>query len=245
MNYTSLLLLTFTFFAMACSTPTIRTSNEAINSPPIPKLQKVFMIIFENSNYDETIVQPYFGKIAKEGAVLTHSWGVARPSQPNYIALTSGSIHGVKTNKNVNLNVQHLGDLLEAKGKTWRVYAEGYSGNCNKEEIIGKYVRKHVPFMSFTNVTNDPKRCAHIVSSKNLEPDIKSGNLADFSMYVPDLDNSAHDTSISFADSFFQNKFGPLLSNPKLIKDTTFIVTFDEGEPGLAGITSKRDLQSL
>lgn len=47
-----------------------------------------------------------------------------RPSQPNYIALTSGSIHGVKDNEKHDLDVDNLAmELIEAD-VSWKVYAE-------------------------------------------------------------------------------------------------------------------------
>lgn len=47
-----------------------------------------------------------------------------RPSQPNYIALTSGSIHGISDNENYDLDVDNLAsELIDAK-ITWKVYAD-------------------------------------------------------------------------------------------------------------------------
>lgn len=55
-----------------------------------------------------------------------HSGGIAptRPSQPNYIAMTSGSIQGVLDNNMYDLNVDNLAiELINAK-LTWKVYAD-------------------------------------------------------------------------------------------------------------------------
>jgi hypothetical protein len=55
-----------------------------------------------------------------------HSGGTfaSRPSQPNYIAMTSGSTHGIISNDIHNLNVDNLGLELNEANISWKVYAE-------------------------------------------------------------------------------------------------------------------------
>lgn len=49
----------------------------------------------------------------------------SRPSQPNYIAMTSGSVQGLDDNENHDLDVDNLGmELVDAK-ISWKVYAQG------------------------------------------------------------------------------------------------------------------------
>jgi len=55
---------------------------------------------------------PYLTALANTGARFTNSHGVAHPSQPNYIALFSGSTHGVTGDQ----CPQDLG----ARDRTWR-----------------------------------------------------------------------------------------------------------------------------
>lgn len=195
--------------------------------PTVP-VKRVFMVVLENTDYKDAIKQPFMKRLTQEGASLEKMYGVARPSQPNYIALVSGSTWGVVTNKSVTLATTHLGDLLEAKGLQWKVYADGYPGNCFLGSSKGKYVRKHVPFLSFRNVQTDAIRCARIVNSKEFAADVENGQLAEFSMYIPDDENNGHDTGVEFADRWLEKTFSPLLKNPKFASEMLFIVTFDE-----------------
>lgn len=48
----------------------------------------------------------------------------SRPSQPNYIAMTSGSIHGIHDNDMHDLAVDNLGMELKEANINWKVYAE-------------------------------------------------------------------------------------------------------------------------
>ena len=192
--------------------------------------QHVMVVVFENTGYDEALRQPFFKEFASRGALLTNYHAVAHPSQPNYVAMVAGTREGVEDDHNVDLPLRHLGDLLEEKGKSWKTYAEGYPGNCFLGEKRRHYARKHVPFLSFTNVQRDASRCARIVEAGQLDADIADGHLPDFAMYIPDLDDDGHDTGAEFAANWFQTRFGPLLENPAFTHGLMLVATFDEDD---------------
>jgi len=198
--------------------------------PPNAPFKKVFIVVFENENADDVLKQPTFADLARDGAYMNNFHAVTHPSQPNYIALTSGDLHGVPNDENVDLDVKNITDLLEAKGLTWKVYVEDFPGQCNPDKRLGKYVRKHNPFISYNNIRNNPKRCAQIVPATQLQTDITAGKLPDYSFYVPNLDNDGHDTGIAFADAWLRKTFIHQLINPAFMKDMLFIITFDEGK---------------
>jgi hypothetical protein len=190
------------------------------------------IVIFENTDYEHALRRPFFSKLAHEGALLTGYYAISHPSQPNYIALVAGSTLGVDSDRNRDLDDLNLADRLDAAGKTWKIYAEGYPGNCFLKSRSGNYARKHVPFLSFTDITQDPARCARIVNAAQLASDLKNGTLPDYSLYIPDLDNDGHDTGVDFADKWYEGAFGPLVSNPKLMNGLLLATTFDEDEDG-------------
>jgi hypothetical protein len=81
----------------------------AKNSSNVPKNRKavvrrpdhIVVVIFENRHRSTVIGNsraPYLNKLAGQGANVTRSYGVTHPSQPNYLALFSGSTHGVTSN---------------------------------------------------------------------------------------------------------------------------------------------------
>lgn len=195
--------------------------------PPL----KIILLVFENTNYEQAITEPFLGGvIAKQGVLLTDYHAVAHPSQPNYVALVAGSALGVNSDDNVTLNARNIADLIEADSKTWRVYAEGYPGNCFLGATSGRYARKHNPLVSFVDVQNDPTRCANVTNESSFVSDFTGRQLADFSMYVPDLNDDGHDTGAKYADKWFSAKFGPLLANKQTMDGVLLIVTFDEDD---------------
>ena len=203
------------------------TARSLPNSDPPTKIMTV---VLENTNYDAALRQPFLASLARRGALLTHFTAEAHPSQPNYIALVSGSTFGVNSDGDVSLDQRHVGDLLEARGLHWKVYAEGYPGSCFLGAAAGAYVRKHVPFLSFKNVQNDPSRCSSIVDASQLTSDVREGTLPEYSLYIPDQKNDGHDTGVAYADRWLSATFGPLLQDPRFTKGLLFVVTFDESE---------------
>lgn len=194
----------------------------------------VLVVIFENTDYEKTINQPFFARLSNEGVNLTNMRAEIHPSQGNYIALTSGDSYGVNHDRNITLDVKHIGNLLEEHGKNWKVYAQDWPGDCFLGARSGRYVRKHVPFLSYKNVTSSPEQCSHIVDANELTRDIANNTLPEVAFYIPNLDNDAHDTSIEFADQWYQEFMGPLLKDPKFVDNLVLISTFDEngGSPG-------------
>ena len=94
----------------------------------LPHFKKVMIVVLENADYDEALRQPFLKQLSQEGAAFTQFYAETHPSQPNYIAMISGSTQGVFSDGNVDLDAQHVGDLLEAAGKSWKVYAEDFPG---------------------------------------------------------------------------------------------------------------------
>ena len=139
--------------------------------PVWPADQKVILVILENTSYSEAIKAPFLSQLAKGGALMTEYHAIGHPSEPNYVALIAGDTLGVNADDQYDLDSTSIADLLEAQGKTWRVYAEGFPGNCFTGMTSGEYARKHVPFMSFKNISTDSKRCANIMNSTNFTTD--------------------------------------------------------------------------
>jgi hypothetical protein len=196
---------------------------------------KMMVVVLENTDYDDAIKRPFMASLIKRGLLLTNFTAEAHPSQPNYIALVSGSTYGVTSDTNVDLDQRHIGDLLEAKGLQWKVYAEGYPGGCFLGARSGTYVRKHVPFLSFKNVQSDQTRCARIVNASAMVTDIHERKLPDFSLVIPDLNDDAHDTGVAYADGWLSGRFGLLLDDPRFTDGLLLIITFDESRHTLLG----------
>ncbi len=212
--------------------PTVKPSPTPSPTPTqagqVPDLRKVMIVLLENESQESAVKQPFLASLLTKSGVADNYHGLTHPSEPNYVGLASGSTHGIKDDGVYNLDGRSLADLLEARGLTWKTYAEDYPGNCFAGSSKAQYMRKHNPFISFKNISGDSKRCAKIVNSKVMDADIASGTLPNFSFYIPNDDNNGHDTGVAFADKWLKSRFEKLLADPRFAKDMTFIVTFDE-----------------
>ncbi|KAJ3309734.1 hypothetical protein HDV04_005779 [Boothiomyces sp. JEL0838] len=207
---------------------------------PLNKFKNYFVIVFENQNYDTVLNNAYMGKVLpSKGRLLTNYHGVTHPSQPNYIAMTSGSPKGVFLDFHANVDKRNLADNLEAIGKTWKTYQQDYPQDqgCFLSDQ-GNYYRKHNPFVSYVNVHNNPNRCANIVNAKFLDQDIANKKLPNYMFYTPNIKNDGHDTDIDYASNWLQGFLEPLLENP-VFDDTLFVITFDESDAALGVIDFK------
>jgi phospholipase C len=196
--------------------------------PPFPShvdVKHIVIVILENKNADSALAQPFMKWMANDGAYLAQYYAITHPSQPNYIALVSGSTQGVTNDQNAVLNAPHIGQFV-----TWKTYAEDYpEGGCHTEKQIGRYVRKHNPFISFADVANQ-EACRNIVPFAHFAAEFAAGNLPQLSLVIPNLDDDAHDQPVRFADDWLTANFKPLMANTNAWSDTLLVVTFDEDQ---------------
>ena len=92
----------------------------------------MFVIVMENAGLNRALQARSIARLANANTLLTNYYGVARPSLPNYIAMTSGSTWGITDNGYHVLPTRDLGTQLTTAGITWRAYMEGLTaaGAC-------------------------------------------------------------------------------------------------------------------
>ncbi|CAM0141677.1 hypothetical protein VKS41_007912 [Umbelopsis sp. WA50703] len=208
------------------------TQKRAANIVPGANYDRIVLFIFENTNYDTAAANSYLASLAEKhnGVTLTNYFAITHPSQPNYVAMVSGSTDGVFLDFDSTINRKSIVDLLDAKGISWKSYQQAYPGNCNTASSVGTYYRKHNPFISFPSITGNATRCANIVNANQLDTDIANNSVPQFVFFTPDINNDGHNTNVTYASSWLQSYLEPRISNPAFSDNTLFILTFDESE---------------
>ena len=118
-----------------------------------PRYDHVVIAIEENKDASEVQGYPYISSLAAWGTSLTQMYALVHPSQPNYIALFSGSTQGVADDGTYDLTASNLCTSLLSKGLTYLSYSEDLpTGDPRLAPLPGIYARKHNPAASFTNV---------------------------------------------------------------------------------------------
>jgi len=189
-------------------------------------------VVLENQPILKSMKNRLMADLASEGTLLVNFDAIVNPSQPNYIAMIAGSLMGVHTDLDYDVEGRNLVDLMEEKGVTWKSYQEQYPGQCNPDTEINRYRRKHNPFISFNDIRNNATRCAKIVNSAELYNDIEQNTLPQYMFYTPDMDNNGHDTGLDYAAVWTNHFIRDLLNRTGFLNRTLVVVTFDEGVRG-------------
>jgi phosphatidylinositol-3-phosphatase len=213
----------------------------------------VFVIMMENTGFGTLIGNPnapFTNAAAANFGLASNYFGVTHPSQPNYIAATSGSTNGVTNDNDTIINVANIVDQLEANGKTWKAYMQSYSLCTTKFAHacgIQLYERKHNPFISYQDVQSNPARVAKIVDFSQFATDLASGNVADYTWISPDQCNDMHGRGgtgipndpcdfsqvqglIAAGDSFLLNTVNAILNSKAWRGNSVIFITWDEAD---------------
>jgi hypothetical protein len=133
--------------AIACSgalaAAGLGLSANASGGPSVPRLDHVFVIMMENTSYQD-LLNPanhntaFIQSLAHNYGLATNYYGVTHPSMPNYIAALSGSTWGSNSDDVAQADAGYfnhlsLTDQLGAAGISWKGYMEsvpsvGYTG---------------------------------------------------------------------------------------------------------------------
>ena len=198
----------------------------------LPRPDHVVVVFEENRAYTHIIgnmAAPYINTLANRGALFSRSFGVAHPSQPNYLAFFSGSTQNVADNRcPYRFTGPNLASALFAAGFTFATYSEdlpapGYAG-CSHLN----YERKHNPAVNWQGV-NVPSQAnlpfMHFPADFSLLPTV--------SFVVPNQDNDMHNgaepDTIIRGDRWLRDKLDAFVRWAET-HNSLLIVTWDEDD---------------
>jgi hypothetical protein len=172
---------------------------------------------------------PYTTRLARRYGLAERSYAIRHPSLPNYLALTSGSTHGISSDcTDCSVGTRSIVDQLDAAGLSWRAYMQGLPRTCYTGASAGGYVKRHDPFMYYEDVARHASRCRHVVPFTRLTRDLRHHALPAYSFVVPDVCNDTHDCGVSTGDRFLARTVPRLLH--RLGPHGFLVLTYDEGD---------------
>ena len=196
-----------------------------VTTAALPRPAHVVVVMLENKRYDAVVGHkktPWVTSLAERWASMTRFYAETHPSQPNYLALFSGSSQGVTDNNCPhNLGARpNLGRQLIDAGFTFTGFSEdlpsaGWTGCASKG-----YVRRHVPWVDFSNVP----AASHQPFTAFPRNYAKLPTLA---FVVPNLCHDMHDCPKQQADTWLRKEFAPYITWATT-HNSLFILTFDE-----------------
>lgn len=198
----------------------------------------VIWIVMENKAAASVrgVAAPATTSIAVRCGASADYHAVTHPSLPNYIALTSGSTHGITDDTNPSKH--HLGgasifSLVAASHRRWATYAESMPTTCARASS-GRYAVRHNPATYYTSLV---KTCTTsnlamgTPSAGLLATALRTGTLPAFTLMVPNLCNDTHDCSVSTGDRWLGRWLTTITSSRTYAAGRTAVfITWDEDD---------------
>ena len=129
---------------------------------------------------------PYLKSLAAQGEYFPNYHGVSHPSEPNYMALFSGSTQHTDGSDNcIKTSAKSIVGEARSAGISVEGYVEGLSSGSN-------YARRHDPFSQFADARRYETDFSKFPSSYAALPEL--------SFVVPNLTDDMHDNGIGPGD---------------------------------------------
>jgi acid phosphatase len=239
-------------------------STGATPAPPPKHFDHVLIVVLENQDYESAMKSDLLKSLAQKGATFSNFGNLYHYSYPNYLAMIAGSDFGTHkpllfsdNQRTFNDDSEHrtIADLLN-----WKNYAEDYpasptAGKPFLGDRKGRYVRKHVPFLSFRRVQNKSfhnvvavdthaQDNAFVADIGSFIADPQTHPLPEYMFYSPNLDDDGHDPTSNpqeglkkasdwlrvFLTTWLHFSDTTWVPKDEQMKRTLVIVTFDESE---------------
>jgi acid phosphatase len=181
----------------------------------------------ENHSYADIIGNPdapFINALARRGALFTRSYAVTHPSEPNYLALFSGSTQGITDDScpHTYTAPNLAADLLKA-GRSFAGYAEDLPGPGSPACSAGDYARKHVPWADFSNVPGSASLPFTGFPANDF------ARLPAVSFVIPNLCHDMHDCGVATGDAWLRANIGGY-ADWAMAHDSLLILTWDEDD---------------
>ena len=198
----------------------------ASSKATVPRPDHVIIVMEENHASSQIIGSsdaPYINSLASQGALFTSSYAITHPSEPNYVALFSGSTHGLTDDSCPHTySGPDLGGQLLTARFSFIGYAEDLPGVGSTVCTSSPYARKHAPWTNFKDVPgSDSQPFSSFPSDYSQLPTV--------SFVIPNLDNDMHDGSVQQGDTWLQQNLDGYVQWAKT-HNSLLIVTWDEDD---------------
>ncbi len=200
-------------------------AQSALAADALPSPDHIVIVVEENKSFSQIIGNkdaPYINALTQRGVLFTNSYGITHPSQPNYLALFSGTTRGIGSNAcPLDLRGENLGSALIAKSLSFVSYSEsmpetGYTG-C----IYGAYMRKHNPAANWKELAAFNQPFSAFPQDFTRLPTV--------ALVMPDQLNDMHDGSIAQGDAWLEKNL-ERYAQWALTHNSLLVVTWDEDD---------------
>jgi phosphatidylinositol-3-phosphatase len=188
-------------------------------------------IVMENKSFRDVIGSsraPFTNALASACGLAENFHGETHPSLPNYIAMTSGTTHGIRDDAAPSSHPLRGASIFSQLGPGWRALGESMPRPCAQANS-GRYAVRHNPATYYTSVRRACARQA--VRLRTSRPDIS----ARFTFITPNLCSDTHDCSVATGDRFLRGIVTRIVSSAEYGQGrTALFITWDEDDGSAA-----------
>jgi phosphatidylinositol-3-phosphatase len=185
----------------------------------------VVLIMLENVGYSVvgSPSAPYFNRLAAECGLATNYLAVSHPSLPNYIALTSGSTHGITDDGEPSEHPLDTPSIFSELGSNWRTLAQSMPSACD-HVTSGDYAARHNPAVYYTTIASACKR-------NDVPLTVPLNVSAKYTIVVPNICDDMHSCPVSTGDRWLSQYVPLILSSAQYqSRSLVLFITFDEND---------------
>jgi hypothetical protein len=197
---------------------------------PPRRYDHVVWIVMENHAGASVVSRsaaPYTAQLARRCALATNYYAIGHPSLPNYVALTSGSTHGIGDDAGPAAHPLPGASIFSLTGGSWRALEQSMPGPCDRSDT-SLYAVRHDPAVYYRSLA---AVCRARVVALGRTPDLS----ARFTFVTPNIVDDTHNAGISTGDAWLARFLPAVFRTPQYRAGRTAVfVTWDEDD-GSAG----------
>jgi len=203
--------------------------SSAAYAGKLPRPDHVVVVIEENRGYSQIMnmrnSNSYLNALARRGVLFTQSYGVTHPSQPNYLALFSGSTQGITRNSCPHtFDSGNLASSLLGAGLSFASFSESLPAVGDLSCASGVYQRKHNPLVNWQG-----SRLSAGLNQRFADFPKDFSRLPTVSFVIPDQNNDMHDGNFETADEWLKKHIDPYVEWA-MKHNGLLILTWDEDD---------------
>jgi hypothetical protein len=217
-------LLAASLIPAACATAppaiaVVTPAHPCAGAAPRATFSHVVVIFMENKDYSQIIGSksaPYLNSLAKSCGLATQYHGITYPSLPNYLAVTSGSPHGVADDNGPASHPVAGASIFTQTGASWQSLSESMPVACDHSDAY-PYMVKHNPAPYYTSLKAS---CA----KQNLPLPASPTFSARYTFVTPNMVHDMHDGTVAQGDAWLKTFVPKVISSAGYQANSTLVV---------------------
>jgi hypothetical protein len=187
----------------------------------------VVWILLENVGYSVvgSSSAPYLNSLAARCGLATNYLAISHPSLPNYVALTSGSTHGITDD--AEPAAHHLAgpSIFSELDGNWRSLVQSMPTACD-HVTSGSYAARHNPAVYYVNL-------AATCRSDDIALTSPLDLSASFTFITPNICDDMHSCPVATGDRWLSQVVPEIVASPEYrARSLVLFITFDENDGG-------------